>query len=288
MPRYSFSNDGDEQAKAGALTRMRMTEAATDERRYQDTLARQDRLDARADEREARFQASQGLSDEINRWEFAKKKALDENAAMMKIETDKQAIEANKELFQINTADDDAAEKLADWGAKYFRVLDEKTGDPRLIQQFQINQRRAEMRVDLKAKADALRAEREEKLSTEKELAAQRAGYRTVTTDETGAVKSTTTRQNLTPEAAAKADRDSLLEQHNAMEAGLTTYDPGKKEDRVALTRFNQVKQRLGFATLDPETGKPVAAAVPERIATNPKTGERVAYRNGQWVPLTP
>lgn len=144
-------NESSRLARAGAYTLNKIEDDVREDARYQEARAHQlkqeslaEERNARAEGREERMTKSQELEDEIKRWDFEKKKALDANAARMKIETDKQAIEANEALFKINTETEDAPLKLAEWGAKYFRVLDEKTGDPRLIRQFQINQGRAD------------------------------------------------------------------------------------------------------------------------------------------------
>lgn len=182
-----------DRAMAGADTLNRIANDVVDEKRFRYTVERQEKQDERQADRDAkadlRYEAQETrqaaldeqalirekriaegekLRNEMMRRQDEKETTQDANAARMKIETDREATEGANELFKINTADDNAMEKLADWGAKYFRALDEKTGDPRLIKQFQINQSRAENRQLLKMKADELRLAREEKEKADK------------------------------------------------------------------------------------------------------------------------
>lgn len=249
---------------AGAVSLSRVRDDVREDARYADQMARQDaqlarqaELDARAASREDRMADSQSLDDEVKRYEFEKTKTLDENAKRMKIETDRQAIEANKELFAIDTADEEAPLKLAEWGAKYFRVLDEKTGDPRLIRQFQINQGRVEARQILKTKAEELRAKREQEM----------AG--TVSIDDEG--KQRISRQ-LKPGEADMMVWETKLKKAISDAGGEANMKP---------------EQWAAFEASKPKPAPVQAApAVQERIKVNPQTGERIVLRGGKWQPL--
>lgn len=116
-------------ARAGAVTRSRIHSEvadaehdARDEQRYQD--------------QQMRAAKSQALNDEMQRWEFERKRALDENAAALKIEMDRGVVAANQALREIDTSAPDARVKLAQWRAAHYRVL----ADPRISAQEKINQ----------------------------------------------------------------------------------------------------------------------------------------------------
>jgi len=289
-------------AEAGAVTLNRMENDAVDERRYQDQLARQTKQDVRADAREDRLTQSDDLQTEMQRYAFEKQKTFDANAARMKIENDKQAIAANEELFKITTDTPDAPLKLAEWGAKYFRVLDEKDGDPRLIRQFQINQTRAEASRMYREKLEDERAKFAEKKAAEDARIAELKANAEQTRQE---VKD----QGLVPSGASVGDDGKLRTTFAAPKAGdndsYEAFNKDLEEAKKAYvgqadlykttnglppavqTSFEQ-RGKLLEAQAKARGGEqtPAPASMPTRTAVNPKTGERLVFQNGQWQPL--
>lgn len=293
MPRTTSEPEIDEFARAGGLTRSRMMAQADDDRRFQAQQERQMRNDARLNAREDRMLEGADLDNEVKRWEFEKKKALDRNAALMKIETDKAAIAANEELFKINTADDDAQEKLADWGARHFRVLDQNTGDPRLIRQFQINQTRAENRAILKMRADELRGAREAK-DAEKRAADEERKARLADAAASGMVRESVTvdgERYAKPDATKepKTEPDTYEKFQRDITAARKTHGiPTAKEakDQLSLPPEIQKAFEERGAKLSPSSAAPSATAHPMegQIVKQKSTGKTGRIVNGQFV----
>lgn len=239
--------------------------------------------------RENRVARNQDLDYEMQRWNFEKEKTLDDHAKLMKIETDKQAIEANEELFKIRTDSPDADVKLAEWGAKYYRVLDQKTGSPRLIQHFQINQQRVDRK---KLFEDALKEKRALAQTESEEIKAQRAaaidaglvstgvtigGERfeapqpanpkdagTITTKIKQGEDDITITKPLTTDTEAAATRSPILSQHNTLEAEVNSLS-GKPIPPAKIAQLNSLKAQLGFAPVAAATAAVPAATPPPR-----------------------
>jgi hypothetical protein len=152
----SYRDNSEERARAGAVTLARMEDAAVDESRYQDAQARMDRQEARAESRDQRIDESADLENEVRRYQFEKTKTMDANEARFRADLDKQATEANQALRDISLDADDAETKIANWEAKYFRVLDPEVGDKRLQKQHEVNTRMLERRRVTREKADSL------------------------------------------------------------------------------------------------------------------------------------
>lgn len=162
MPRpLSYRDNSDERARAGAVTLTRMEDNAVEERRYQDAQARQEAQDARVDAREERLSAADQLESDIRKYSFEKTKALDENAKRLRVDIDRQAIEANQAMRDISLDDPDAETKIADWEVKYFRVLDPYIGDKRIQKQHELNLKLLDRRKATQEKAEALRKAQE-------------------------------------------------------------------------------------------------------------------------------
>lgn len=283
MPRPLTYRDSDEAAQAGAATLNRMDSMVADERRYQEQLARQNRQDARADSREQRIDESVQLDNDVRRYNFEKTKSLDENAKRLKVDLDKQTTEANQALREISLDDDNAESKIADWGAKYFRVIDPEIGDQRLQKQYELNLKLLERRRIEREKANSVR--QAQQLAKEEGLRVKSISGDSVTYGRDDAPVKDVVLPSLERERAMHAkmlDRAKRIRAKATDDNIIKDADADIQESEAAL---NDIESQIRTHR-ESVTGNSTKAASPQRIAVNPQTGEKVVFQNGQWQPL--